>query len=233
MTLAVPTLIAVFVFAAAAGAAACMVLMRRRVEAAFDLPTALSEENERLTRQLARAESLTASVRAQLEGALARSRDRSAVPTPSASAPREVFTSDIQELSTPTRLTPTKLVAPPKLSADPILAVGGPPDERIDDAGRWRTSGIQELGSGLPKSEDSSHSSGIRVAAGRTVVLMPESDEIATLARSLWQAAGRPFGRDREFWFQAEAQLISQRVALSKAAGDQPLDAEAPEIAAG
>ena len=33
------------------------------------------------------------------------------------------------------------------------------------------------------------------------------SDSIASRAYSLWENAGRPHGRDMEFWFQAEQQL--------------------------
>jgi hypothetical protein len=33
------------------------------------------------------------------------------------------------------------------------------------------------------------------------------SEQIAVKAHTLWQAAGSPHGRDREFWFAAEREL--------------------------
>jgi hypothetical protein len=35
-------------------------------------------------------------------------------------------------------------------------------------------------------------------------------EEIAAAAYGLWEQAGRPEGRDREFWFQAEQQLATK-----------------------
>jgi Protein of unknown function (DUF2934) len=40
----------------------------------------------------------------------------------------------------------------------------------------------------------------------------PTDEQIRTRAHELWQQAGRPEGRDNEFWHQAEKEL--------KAAGD-------------
>lgn len=77
-------------------------------------------------------------------------------------------------------------------------------EERVDSAGRWRTSGIQELG------------------ARRTVLRMPHPEDILALAEHLWRTAGEPQGRDREFWFQAELQLIAEQVALRAAADQKP-----------
>jgi DUF2934 family protein len=37
----------------------------------------------------------------------------------------------------------------------------------------------------------------------------PSYDEIACVAYGLWEQAGRPAGRDREFWFEAEQQLTT------------------------
>jgi hypothetical protein len=36
-------------------------------------------------------------------------------------------------------------------------------------------------------------------------------DEVAQRAYQLWQAAGRPIGRDLEYWLQAEAELLAAR----------------------
>jgi len=42
-----------------------------------------------------------------------------------------------------------------------------------------------------------------------TIQLAPSHnpDQIAGLAYGLWEQAGRPVGRDQEFWFKAEQQL--------------------------
>ena len=37
----------------------------------------------------------------------------------------------------------------------------------------------------------------------------PSYDEIACVAYGLWEQAGRPAGRDRDFWFEAEQQLTT------------------------
>ena len=45
-------------------------------------------------------------------------------------------------------------------------------------------------------------------------------DEVAQRACKLWEAAGRPVGRDEEYWLQAEAELLaSRRSARSPVAG--------------
>jgi len=44
------------------------------------------------------------------------------------------------------------------------------------------------------------------VAAGKAT-RSPTHDEISTRARALWEAKGRPAGRDEEIWLEAEAQL--------------------------
>jgi len=36
-------------------------------------------------------------------------------------------------------------------------------------------------------------------------------DEVARRALQLWRAAGRPTGRDLEYWLQAEVELLSER----------------------
>ncbi len=36
-------------------------------------------------------------------------------------------------------------------------------------------------------------------------------DEIAGLAKQLWECEGRPSGRDLEYWLRAERQLLSSR----------------------
>ena len=35
----------------------------------------------------------------------------------------------------------------------------------------------------------------------------PSEDQIRARAHQLWEAAGRPEGRDQEFWIEAERQL--------------------------
>ena len=39
----------------------------------------------------------------------------------------------------------------------------------------------------------------------------PTSDEIATRSRYLWKVAGRPEGRDLEFWLAAEIEVRRER----------------------
>jgi hypothetical protein len=36
-------------------------------------------------------------------------------------------------------------------------------------------------------------------------------DEVARRTLQLWEAAGRPTGRDLEYWLQAEVELLSER----------------------
>lgn len=38
-----------------------------------------------------------------------------------------------------------------------------------------------------------------------------DRDEVARRTLRLWRAAGRPKGRDLEFWLQAELELMTQR----------------------
>jgi len=38
----------------------------------------------------------------------------------------------------------------------------------------------------------------------------PTSDQAASLAYALWERAGRPAGRDQEFWLKAERQLATE-----------------------
>ncbi len=35
----------------------------------------------------------------------------------------------------------------------------------------------------------------------------PTEDQIRTRAREIWEENGRPFGREEEFWFQAEREF--------------------------
>ena len=35
----------------------------------------------------------------------------------------------------------------------------------------------------------------------------PSEDQIRTCAHQLWEAAGKPEGRDQEFWIEAKRQL--------------------------
>jgi len=46
----------------------------------------------------------------------------------------------------------------------------------------------------------------------------PTHEAIASRARRLWEEAGRPDGRDEEFWLRAEQQLVSERGKLPAAA---------------
>jgi hypothetical protein len=39
----------------------------------------------------------------------------------------------------------------------------------------------------------------------------PKQDEIAICAYLIWEKEGRPFGREREHWLQAETQLFACR----------------------
>ena len=41
------------------------------------------------------------------------------------------------------------------------------------------------------------------------------TDSVASRAYSLWEHAGRPNGRDMEFWFQAEQQLQKETRAIA------------------
>jgi len=45
------------------------------------------------------------------------------------------------------------------------------------------------------------------IAAAAKPTRTPTHDEISTRARALWEAKGRPAGRDEEIWLEAEAQL--------------------------
>lgn len=42
---------------------------------------------------------------------------------------------------------------------------------------------------------------------------MQHTESIAERAHALWEAEGRPDGRDQEFWYIAEAQLRDERQA--------------------
>ena len=55
-------------------------------------------------------------------------------------------------------------------------------------------------------------------------------DEVAQRAYQLWVAAGQPFGRDLEYWLQAEAELLAARHCRPKKVGPAETGPE-PEIA--
>jgi hypothetical protein len=46
-------------------------------------------------------------------------------------------------------------------------------------------------------------------------------DDLPSLARQLWEAAGRPAGRDLEFWLQAEEELNSPPIKSLRVQGSQ------------
>ena len=51
-------------------------------------------------------------------------------------------------------------------------------------------------------------------AMHRRQALDPElRQQIETHARELWREAGRPSGRDLEFWLQAEREIVYQSIA--------------------
>ena len=60
----------------------------------------------------------------------------------------------------------------------------------------------------------------------------PTREEIAICAYSIYEAEGRPQGKDREHWWQAEIHLIAQRKAearLSSAKSASQTPAPAPQ----
>jgi hypothetical protein len=48
----------------------------------------------------------------------------------------------------------------------------------------------------------------------------PTHEQIACVAYSLWEQAGRPADRDMEFWTQAESRLKTSSTAVSEAASN-------------
>jgi hypothetical protein len=58
------------------------------------------------------------------------------------------------------------------------------------------------------------------------------NNHVANRAYQLWEQAGRPHGRDLEFWIQAEAEVHAApapgKTALASAAASQPLQAAQP-----
>jgi len=56
----------------------------------------------------------------------------------------------------------------------------------------------------------------------------PTHEAIASRARRLWEEAGRPEGRDEEFWLRAERQLLSEMGKLPAAAPPSPRPAAEP-----
>jgi len=51
----------------------------------------------------------------------------------------------------------------------------------------------------------------------------PTHDAIAARARQLWAEAGRPTGRDEEFWLRAEQQLSSGAVPPPRPSSPPPI----------
>ena len=45
-------------------------------------------------------------------------------------------------------------------------------------------------------------------------------ENIARRAREMWEIAGRPEGRDEEFWFKAEEQVLGERETREKLKAD-------------
>jgi hypothetical protein len=41
----------------------------------------------------------------------------------------------------------------------------------------------------------------------RTIIATPHEEQIRRRAREIWEHAGKPSGRDEEFWYQAERGL--------------------------
>ncbi|CCE08189.1 hypothetical protein BRAS3843_2650012 [Bradyrhizobium sp. STM 3843] len=39
-----------------------------------------------------------------------------------------------------------------------------------------------------------------------------DDQEISKRAHQLWEQAGRPSGRDQEFWYEAERQIKAERI---------------------
>lgn len=50
-------------------------------------------------------------------------------------------------------------------------------------------------------------------------------EQIAQRAHRLWEQAGRPDGRDVEFWLQAEAVLRAEQESAAKASAKAPVKA--------
>jgi hypothetical protein len=53
-------------------------------------------------------------------------------------------------------------------------------------------------------------------------------DEIARLAKQIWECEGRQAGRDMEYWLRAEGQLLSNQKRPSNRGGTQATTVAAP-----
>ncbi|WP_128943861.1 DUF2934 domain-containing protein [Bradyrhizobium zhanjiangense] len=51
----------------------------------------------------------------------------------------------------------------------------------------------------------------------------PNEDEIRTYAHQLWEKAGRPEGRDKEFWELAQQELRNQNKSSPVRTPDKPV----------
>jgi DUF2934 family protein len=54
----------------------------------------------------------------------------------------------------------------------------------------------------------------------KTTMERPRQDEIAHLARQIWEWEGRQSGRDMEYWLRAERQLLTRRNEEARASAD-------------
>ncbi len=54
----------------------------------------------------------------------------------------------------------------------------------------------------------------------KTTMEHPRHDEIAHLARQIWEWEGRQSGHDLEYWLRAERQLLTRRTDEARAAAD-------------
>jgi len=59
----------------------------------------------------------------------------------------------------------------------------------------------------------------------------PDPIHTTQRARSLWQLAGSPSGREQQFWLQAEAELQKESIQVAEQAPDHPAEAPAPQPA--
>jgi hypothetical protein len=71
------------------------------------------------------------------------------------------------------------------------------------------------------------HGSAAREARSATPGPPPDLERIRTRAYQIWEQEGRPHGRDREHWHEAERQLaVEFRIGYPDASGTQPIDEE-------
>lgn len=67
-----------------------------------------------------------------------------------------------------------------------------------------------------------------RSASSASAPTRPDPAHIADRARSLWQLAARPAGRDLDFWLQAEAELGKESAQVAEQKPDHPSETAAP-----